>query len=144
MNTFDYLDEMIQTIQGKKDAAGDTDRMSAKQHYQEMLNMLDILKTEMEMAEYNYVVESLQNEVHTFGEYTVLQKNLNDDLILIQPIALGEAELSAVDMQSLCDILKQSRDKGLIKENIIVLPPNINVFKAKLVSPTQSEDEDDE
>ena len=37
MNTFDYLDEMIQTIQSKKDAAGDTDRMSAKQHYQEML-----------------------------------------------------------------------------------------------------------
>jgi hypothetical protein len=132
MNTFDYLEEMEQTIQDKMNSTDDTARMFVKNHYQEMLNMLTILKTEMEMAEYHYVVESLQNEVHTFEEFTVLQKHLNDDLILIQPIALGEAELSMIDMQSLCDILKQARDKGIITENIVVLPPNINVFKAKL------------
>ena len=132
MNTFEYLEEMEQAISQRMQEAKPTDRLSAQQHYQEMLNMISILKTEMEMAEYHYVVESVENKIHTFEEYTVLQKELNDELILVQPIALGETELSAIDMQSLCDILKHSRDAGLITQNIIILPPNINVFKAKL------------
>ena len=132
MNTFEYLEEMEQTISKQMKTANPEDKMSIQQHYQEMLNMLSILKIEMEMAEYHYTVESFDNEVHTFEEFTVLQKQLNDEVILIQPISTGEVELSAIDMESLCDILKRSRDIGLITENIIVLPPNINVFKAKL------------
>lgn len=132
MNTFEYLEEMEQTISKQMKTVNPTDRISIQQHYQEMLNMLSILKTEMEMAEYHYTVQSLDNEVHTFEEFTVLQKQLNDELILVQPVSIGETELSAIDMESLCNILKRSRDTGLITENIIVLPPNINVFKAKL------------
>lgn len=144
MNVFDYLEEMKQAILSKKTAVKDAvDKtsvpsatvISADDHYQEMLNMINVLKTEMEMAEYNYTVESFGHVVKTFDEYTVLQRQLNDEVILIQPLALGEEELSMIDMNSLCDVLRRAKESNLIKENIIVIPPNITVFKAKLEKP---------
>lgn len=135
MNVFEYLNEMESAIKSRKNVTDKETFISMEEHNQEMLNMIQILKTEMEMAEYNYTVENLSHTVHTFGEYTVLQQELNDELILVQPLALGESELSMIDMQSLCDILQQVKDNNLIKQNIVIVPPNITFFKAKLAQP---------
>ena len=96
--------------------------------------MLQVLETEMQEAEYNYQVVSTDFTVKTFGELTVLQKELNENVLIFQPVVTDE-ELSAIDMQSLADVLKKLRDSGQIKENMILLPPNINVFRAKLARP---------
>lgn len=142
MNPFYYIQEMKQTLEAKKqEVAGTPTRISAEQHYQEMLNMLNILDMEMQEAEYHYQVEAVDHSVRTFDELTVLQKELTEEVIIFQPIAIGEAELSAVDMQSLAEVLTQLRDNGTIKENMLLLPPNINVFRAKL-APLNAEDEE--
>lgn len=134
MNPFERIAEMkkfFKTEIIEKDIKP-TDMISQKEHYARMINMLNILSEEMKEAEYNYQVKSVDNKVTTFDNLTVLQKDLNDDIIIFQPIAIGEQELSAIDMQSLADVLTKLRDSGTIKENIVLLPPNINVFRAKL------------
>ena len=149
MNAFEYIDEMINHVQKdhekiRGDDPKGTHPIGYDEHCDILINMLNALKLEMEMAEYNYVIESIEGKVETFENFPVIQKNLNQDLILVQPVAIGEAELAAIDMQSLCDILKKSHDSGIIKENIIVLPPNISVFKAKLITNTKEEHTDNE
>ena len=142
MNPFERIDELGRAIMAEVKNAGINNNyqgstITQAEHYKEMLNMLALLKKEMAEAEYNYQVESVNHEVKIFEELTVLQKELNDDVIIFQPIAIGEEELSAIDMQSLADVLKTLRDSGEIKENILLLPPNINVFRAKLEKPAE-------
>lgn len=142
MNPFEHINELKQFIMTEVKNAGINKNylgkdISEAEHYKQMLNMLNILENDMAEAEYNYQVESINHEVKVFNELTVLQKELNEDVIIFQPIAVGETELSAIDMQSLADVLTKLRDSGEIKENILLLPPNINVFKAKLAKTTE-------
>ena len=134
MNPFECIKEMKKTlgfeIQQKNIKENDT--ISQKEHYTRMLNMLDILEKEIKDAEYNYEVESIKHEVKVFDDTTVLQKQLNDDVIIFQPIAIDDADLYNIDMYSLADVLRQLHDSGKIKEDMLILPPNINVFRAKL------------
>lgn len=145
MNPFEYINELKQVVtKNAADPANQGKTISYEEHCKALLNTLNVLEIEMQQAEYNYVVQSVEQKVTTFDELVVLQKELTDEVIIFQPIAIGEAELSAVDMKSLADILTQLRDKDVIKQNMILLPPNINVFKAKLAEPSDSDDEDDE
>ena len=109
------------------------------------MNMLNVLEQEMEHAEYNYQVTGVNyKDILTFGELTVMQKELSEEVLIFQPIAVGEAELSAVDMQSLADVLTKLRNNGTISQNMLLLPPNINIFKAVLKRPEDKEDESEE
>lgn len=145
MNPFYYIKELRDTTESLLKAVKDTTAyMTAEQHYKEMLNMLDLLSTEMQEAEYHYEVESVKHHVKVFDEMTVLQKELTEDVLIFQPIAIGEAELSAIDMQSLAEVLTKLRDDGMIKENILLLPPNINVFRAKLAKGKDDKEEFEE
>ena len=86
--------------------------------------MLNVLEQEMEHAEYNYQVTGVNyRDILTFGELTVMQKELNDEVLIFQPIAVGEAELSAVDMQSLADVLTKLKDNGTITQKIKKMNP---------------------
>lgn len=116
--------------------------ITVKEHYDYIYKMLLLLERDLKDAEYNYQVESLNHKVKTFEELTVLEKELNDDVIIFQPV-VGEDEITALDMNSLADVLKKLRDDGQIKENILLLPPNINVFRAVLAVPSE-EDKDEE
>lgn len=110
------------------------------EHYSRMLNLLAIIEKDLESAEYNYKIElNGHSKVHTFKEMSFLQSNLNDDVILFQPIS--EDVLSNTDMKSLADILSKLRDTEQIKQNMIILPPGINVFKAVLVKPSEEQDD---
>lgn len=141
MNPFERINEMKQAIEAEVKSKGLEEMQglfTAKEHYGRMFNMLSILEKDLKDAEYHYEVESVNYKIKTFEEMTVLQKDLNEDVIIFQPIAIGEEELSAIDMQSLSDVLVQLRDAGQIKENMILLPPNINVFRAKLAEPKEN------
>ena len=132
MNPFERIEEMRQVLKSEvisKEIKG-SDYISQAHHYQRMMNMLNILEEELKNAEYNYQIKSIDNEVKTFGEFAVLQSQLNEEVIIFQPVATEE--ITMIDMQSLADVLKKLRDDGQIKENIILLPPNINVFRAVL------------
>lgn len=140
MNPFERINELKQVIFGEIKSAGINKNFAGKsmteaEHYKRMLNMLNILETEMGEAEYHYEVEALDHSVMTFEEHTVFQKELNNNVIIFQPINVGEDEISMLDMESLSNILVKLRDSGEIEENIIILPPNVNVFRAKLARP---------
>jgi hypothetical protein len=142
MNPFEYIKELKQTIVSEAKEVGvskdnDGPTMTAKEHYIRTLNLLSLLETSLKDAEYNYEIESIHNTIKTFEEYTVFQEELNDDVIIFQPIAVTDNELSSIDMNSLADILTKLRDSGEIKENILLLPPDINVFRAKLSKTTE-------
>lgn len=142
MNPFERIEEMREVLRTEvksKNIKG-SDYITQAEHYKRMMGMLNILEEEMKEAEYNYQVEALDHTVTTFEELTVLQKQLNEDVIIFQPVG-DMNEISAIDMQSLADVLTKLRDSGQIKENIIVLPPNINTFRAKLATPKEDEEE---
>lgn len=143
MNPFERIEEMRQTLKAevKNNGIKGSDYITQAEHYKRMLGMLNILEEEMKDAEYHYQVESVNHTIKTFEELTVLQRQLNEDVIIFQPV-VAQDEFSAVDMQSLAEVLTRLRDSGQIEENIILLPPNINVFKAVLAKP--SEEDSDE
>lgn len=128
MNAFEYIDEIRNVIESSTDGG---DVIPKKEAYQMVLNVLDMLTTELKDVEYNYVVEAVDGEVITFDNFTVFHKRLNDNVIIIQPIPLGEA-MDQTDYDSLRDVLEAAHQAGQIKESIVILPPGINVFKAKL------------
>ena len=137
MNPFEYIKELKQVVTTNATNPDNKDKtISYEEHCSGLMNMLNVLESEMEQAEYNYQVTGVNyQEVITFGELTVMQKELSNEVLIFQPIAVGEAELSAVDMQSLADVLKKLRDNGTITQNMLLLPPNINIFKAVLKQP---------
>lgn len=137
MNPFEYIEEMKETLKAeiKNNNIKGSDCITQEEHYKKMLGMLNLLKEEMKDAEYNYQIESVNHTIQTFEELSVLQMQLNEDVIIFQPIASYD-EFTTIDMQSLADVLKHLRDSGQIKENIVLLPPNISVFRAKLSQPT--------
>lgn len=143
MNPFECIEEMKQTLKSEvvsKNIKG-SDYISQAQHYQRMMSMLNILEEELKTAEYNYEVESLKHEVKTFSDFTVLQEQLNDDVIVFQPVGNID-EISAMDLNSLADILRKLSDSGQIEENMLIIPPNINIFRAKLARSINEDDEE--
>lgn len=144
MNPFDKINEMKDVLFQEAQTVKATDTLTYREHYQKMLNMLTIIAESLKSAEYNYVIENLDEEesYHTFEEYTIKSQHLTDDLILIQPVALDTDALNSIDMSSLCDVLAQLKNADRIKEDIVVMPPYVNVLKAKLALPGKEETEE--
>ena len=115
----------------------------AKKTAVDMQIMKTQLETEMKNAEYNYQVSSIENKnVFTFDELTVLEKQLNDEVLIFQPVNINGDEVTNVDMNSLAQALTNLRDDGKITQNILVLPQNVNVFKAVLKRPDNNSDDE--
>jgi hypothetical protein len=133
MNPFERIEEMKEILKSEviNNGIKGSDTITQAEHYKRMLGMLSILEEELEQAEYNYQVESINREVKTFDEQAVLYSQLNEDVVIFQPVQTNE-EYTMVDLQSLADVLRKLHDSGQIKENIILLPPDINVFRAVL------------
>lgn len=136
MNPYEYIEEMKESLRKEikeKDIKPD-DCITQKEHYARMTSMLNIIAKELKNAEYNYVVQSVNGKtIHTFDELMVTEKQLNDDVIIFQPIEI-EYSTTQSDMESLAQALTKLRDDGNITANMLLLPPNINIFKAKLAS----------
>lgn len=143
MNPFERIKEMKEILKAeiKNNGIKSNDTITQMEHYKRMVNMLNVLEKEMEDAEYHYQVESIDRTVTTFDDFTVFQQQLNDDVLIFQPMTLSEDDLSIIDMQSLADTLRHLHENGQIKENILLLPPNINILKAKLALSSTDSDE---
>lgn len=143
MNPFERIKEMKEILKAeiKNNGIKSNDTITQMEHYKRMVNMLNVLEKEMEDAEYHYQVESIDRTVTTFDDFTVFHQQLNDDVLIFQPMTLSEDDLSIIDMQSLADTLRHLHESGQIKENILLLPPNINILKAKLALPSADSDE---
>lgn len=128
MNAFDYINELKSVIESSSDG---NNVILKKDAYQMVLNVLNLLSGELQNAEYNYVVESIDGKVVTMDKFTMLQKQLSENVLIIQPIPLGE-ELTQADYESLREVLEKTHECSKMKEDILILPPGINVFKAKL------------
>lgn len=128
MNAFEYIEEVKGVLASFSDGH---EVITKKDAYQMVVDALNMLAAELKDAEYNYVVETVNGEVITFDNFTVLNKRLNDNVLIIQPVPMGE-ELVQADYESLREVLEAAHQAGQIKENMVILPPNISVFKAKL------------
>ena len=134
MNPFDKINQLKDVLRNKAKGVKGEDTISQFEHYKEMLNLLTILSEELKTAEYNYHIENLDEKTyHTFEEMTFTQEHLTDDILLVQPAAIDS--VLDIDMTSLCNVLQELKDSDRIKEDIVVIPPSINVFKAKLALP---------
>ena len=144
MNAYEYIQELKQVIvNNAKDPSNQDKQMTYKEHCLGLYSTLSVLEKELGMAEYNYQVETVDGEVMTFDETTFMKKQLNDEVVIFQPVGLTEEEITAVDMESMADILRKLHDSNIIKENIVLLPPNVSIFRAKLAKPDDNNIDDD-
>lgn len=141
-NPFDKINEMKVILQQEAAGVKPDDTITYREHFQRMLNMLSILLKELENAGYNYVIEDEEKGMyHTFEELTIKSMNLTDELIVVRPVAVDTMAFDQIDMESLYNVLAEMKNAGQIKENIIVLPPNVEILRAKL---SQSREENNE
>ena len=143
MNPFEKIDELKLALQQEAATKGvqPEDTISWLEHYQRMLSMLAMVEHELKDAEYNYVTSSLDgSKIKVFDNITIKQEELNSGLLVFTPLAVDGEELGSIDMNSLYDILVQLRDSGKITQDVMVLPPYVAVFKAKLALPGTEED----
>lgn len=145
MNAYEYIQELKQiVVNNAKDPSNQNKQITYKEHCTGLYNTLCVLEKELGMAEYNYEIETVDGKVMTFDETIFMEKQLNDEVVIFQPIGLTEEEITAIDMQSMADILRKLHDCDIIKENIVLLPPNVNVFRAKLAKPVDDSIDDND
>lgn len=143
-NPFEKINEMRNILQQEATEVKPDDTITYHEHFKRMVNMLTILLKELENAEYNYVISDEENGMyHTFDEYTLKSMNLTDDIMIIRPVAVDTVAFDQIDMESLFNVLTSLKNSGRIKEDIIVLPPNVEVLKAKLARPEQEENNEE-
>lgn len=142
-NPFDKINDMKNILQQEAAEVNPNDTITYREHFKRMLNMLSILLKDLETAGYNYVIENENDgQYHTFNELTLKAMNLTDDVIIVRPVAVDTMAFDQIDMESLYDVLAKMKNAGRIKEDIIVLPPNIEVLKARLARPETESDEE--
>lgn len=146
MNPFEKINQMKDILKEEAKTVDAKGVITQYEHYSKMLNMLTVLTEELRNAEYNYVIENIDSdETLTFDEMKFKQMTLTDDLILMQPQSDDIESIGMIDMSLLCDTLSELRESGKIENDILIIPPFVNVLKAKLALPkSQDEAEDDE
>lgn len=141
MNAYEYIDQMADVIKKCAQDKDQSETITLEEHNKQMLNMLYILKKEMEDAEYVFEAKRIEHDDYmVFGEYTILRRQLNDGLLIFQPMT---SDVVAIDMQSIAEVLSQLRDSGKIQEDMILLPPDVNVLRAVLRKPDTPDNHDE-
>lgn len=87
---------------------------------------------ESEDSEYRFCAQRITGEVLVIDGLPVSKAQLDEDTYVFQ---LLDDEATATDLESLADILKKMSDTGAIKGNVLLLPSDVIVTKAKLVKP---------
>lgn len=89
-------------------------------------------KPEAEGSEYRFCAQRITGEVLVIDGLPVSKAQLDEDTYIFQ---LLDDEATATDLESLADILKKMSDAGTIKGNVLLLPSDVIITKAKLVKP---------
>ena len=128
----------------KDDKKNDGRTISVKEHCERMNTFLDFIESSLEDAEYVYETESIDGEIVNFNDYTLFKKTLNDDVIIFQEAVTPDEDLIEADMESLAESISTFVENGTIKEDVILLAPNVNVFRARLKKPDINKEEENE
>ena len=147
MTAFEKIAEMKETLANEYKSNGikATQTITMYEHYQRMLNMLSVLNEELKNAEYCYEVVYKDDKVEAFDDVTVLVHEIGENLLCFQPVITDSGSIYDVDMESLCNTLSTLKEAGEIKEDIMIIPPNVNMIRVRLVtSSIQSSDKDDD
>ena len=126
MNLYTRLEELRQSIAYNRDNPSQAIN-SQQDLYNTMDKFLDLIEMDIKDVEYNFVIENVDGGVRVFDGAALTETQLNEDICLFQ--ILDEEN---VDIESLSDILKQLVDANKIQGNVLLIPPNISVFKAKI------------
>lgn len=147
MNPFDRIRDYRAALllQIKDTMVKPDDSLTYKEHYQVLLNLLKMLETDLQEADYEYVLNRVGSQAgdSAYYEYdgvTMRTIQLNDNLLLFQPLFSEDHEIGVPDMNSLIEALEALKDYGKITQECLVIPPGINVIKARLYDP-EREDE---
>lgn len=137
MNPFEYINEMREYLKTEQATATDKE-VPIDVHYNKIHNILDMLEKEITKANFTYTVTNIKGVTEDVNGINLKLMKLTEDVLLFQPVAIGEAELAAIDIQSLASTLKVLRDNGTIDKDMLILPPNVNVFTATLADKNTS------
>ena len=126
MNLYTRLEELRQSIAYNRDNPSQAIN-SQQDLYNTMDKFLDLIEMDIKDVEYNFVIENVDGGVRVFDGAALTETQLNEDICLFQ--ILDEEN---VDIESLSDMLKQLVYANKIQGNVLLIPPNISVFKAKI------------
>lgn len=133
MDPFESLKILRQAFIDNTAMHNEEDTMTYKEYKDTVLHMLDVLEHDLGDASYSYVMENINaDEIFDIDGYTVTQKQLADGLVVIQPALSDPGDMVMINMESLCDTIVAMKESGRIKEDIIIAPPFVNMFRAKL------------
>jgi len=137
MNVYQRIQELRQHIEKNQFIAqgignADTPSVTPNELYEKMNIFLDMVEEDIKNIEYHFEIENLAGKVCVLDDYAFSQSQLNKDIYIFQPL---DENVTAVDMESLADMLKQLIDSDQLQGNVLLLPPSISVFKAKIAKP---------
>lgn len=137
MNPLNYIEDIRNALIKECQSSDLSDTITKQEYYDKIIGILDVLNQSMEDAKFNYEVLTVEKKPIVYEDYTLLKSQLNEDVVIFQPFGFTQDDIDSVDLQSLADILKQLKDNDEIKENIMILPPNVNVFRARLAKDSE-------
>ena len=132
MNLYERMQELRKHVKTNQHIAqelrnADTPSITPNELYNKMNVFLDMIEMDIKNIEYNFVIENVDGGVRVFDGAALTETQLNEDICLFQ--ILDEEN---VDIESLSDMLKQLVDANKIQGSVLLIPPNISVFKAKI------------
>lgn len=131
MTPYEHIDQLRAILE--KDTGNDDKTITVKEHRERMQTFLNLIQSSLESAEYVFESEAIDTEIVTFESYTMTKRQLNDEVIIFQPVAVsGKDFIATADMQSIAGVIQDLVDHDLIQEKVILLAPNVNVFRAKI------------
>lgn len=148
MNPFDRIREYRAALllQIKDTLVQPSDTLTYKEHYKTLLTFLKLLEEDLKNSEYEYVLKQYGGNNETgycqYDGMTIQSGMLSDNLLLFQPLFVDHTYSYSPDMESLIDALTALKEAGRFKEDVIVIPPGINIIRAKLAGSEDQEEED--
>lgn len=151
MNPFDRIREYRKALlqQIKNTLVKPSDTLTYEQHYTTMMNFLKLLETDLKNTRYEYVVESIgkgpnRAAFNEFNGMTLQAETIGENLILFQPLFADGHDIGGADIDSLADALQALKEAGRIEEDILIIPPGVNVLRARLADPDDPNIVDDD
>lgn len=148
MNPFDRIREYRAALllQIKDTLVRPSDTLTYEEHYKTLLTFLKLLEGDLQTAEYNYVIERIDNDpsskigYSSYDKMTLQASAIGDNLLLFQPIFTENDTIYPPDMDSLIEALGALKKNGRIKEDMLIVPPGVNVLRARLADPNNPDD----
>lgn len=119
----DYLEDIFQK------EVEESDSSTVKRLYSLVETGLSLLEKDLSDVEYHFQVKSLKDKIQVFDNQAFSIAELNEDILIFQPM---DTDISAIDLESMSETLSTLVEAGAVNGNILLIPPNVGVLKAKI------------